>query len=71
MPLAVMNVGGVGTITSQVPAGHMNWFGVGLIQIGTWYHLYLTVAGAQEYLLQRLRSEKNERVAMMCVFFAG
>lgn len=71
MPLAIMNVGGVGAITSQVPAGHTNWLGVGLIQIGTWYLLYITVAGAQQHLLQRTWSAKNERVAMLGVFLAG
>ncbi len=71
MPIAVMNVGGVGAITSQVPTGHTNWLGVGLIQIGTWYLLYITVAGAQQHLLQRTWSAKNERVAMIGVFLAG
>lgn len=71
MPLAIMNVGGVGAITGEISAEHTNWFGVGLIQIGTWYLLYLTVAGAQQHLLQRTWSAKNERVAMIGVFLAG
>ncbi|WP_336365082.1 sodium:solute symporter family protein [Halalkalicoccus salilacus] len=71
MPLAIMNVGGVGAITGEISAEHTNWFGVGLIQIGTWYLLYLTVAGAQQHLLQRTWSAKNERVAMIGIFLAG
>ena len=71
MPMAITNVGGVSAITGEISAGHTNWFGVGLIQIGTWYLLYLTVAGAQQHLLQRTWSAKSERVAMIGVFLAG
>jgi SSS family solute:Na+ symporter len=71
IPVAVMNAGGVGAITSQAPSGHMNWFGVGLIQIGSWYLMYLTVAGAQQQMLQRTWSARNRRVAMFGTFLAG
>lgn len=71
IPIAVMNAGGVGAITSQVPSGHMNWFGVGLIQIGSWYLMYLTVAGAQQQMLQRTWSARNRRVAIFGTFLAG
>ncbi len=71
IPLAVSNVGGVGAISADVPSEHMNWFGVGIVQIGTWYLMYLTVAGAQQQMLQRTWSAKNRRVAMFGTFLAG
>ena len=70
-PLAVMNVGGVDAVFSGVPSGHTNWFGVGLVQIGTWYLMYLTVAGAQQQMLQRTWSARSKKVAMMGTFLAG
>lgn len=71
IPVAVANTGGVGTITSQLAPGKTNWFAVGLIQIASWYLLYLTVAGAQQHLLQRTWSAKNERVAAVGIFLSG
>lgn len=71
IPVAVMNVGGVGAITAEVPEGHMNWFGVGLVQIGTWYLMYITVAGAQQQMLQRTWSAGSRKIAMMGTFLAG
>ncbi len=71
IPTAVMNVGGVGTITTNLPEGHANWFGMGLVQIGSWYLMYLTVAGAQQQMLQRTWSAKNRRVAVLGTFIAG
>jgi len=71
IPAAVMNVGGVGQITAAAPQGHTNWFGVGLIQIGTWYLMYLTVAGAQQQMLQRTWSAGSRKIAMMGTFLAG
>lgn len=70
-PMAVANVGGVDAVTSAVPSGHTNWFGVGLVQIGTWYLMYITVAGAQQQMLQRTWSARSKRVAMMGTFLAG
>ncbi|GAA0681085.1 sodium:solute symporter family protein [Natronoarchaeum mannanilyticum] len=71
IPAAVMNVGGVGAITAEAPQGHTNWFGVGLIQIGTWYLMYITVAGAQQQMLQRTWSAGSRKIAMMGTFLAG
>ncbi|WP_306054951.1 sodium:solute symporter family protein [Natronococcus wangiae] len=71
IPLAVANAGGVGTITGGVPQGHTNWIGVGLVQIGTWYLMYITVAGAQQQMLQRTWSARNRKVAMFGTFLAG
>jgi len=71
IPVAVMNVGGVGTIFAEAPQGHTNWFAVGLIQIGTWYLMYITVAGAQQQMLQRTWSAGSRRIAMAGTFLAG
>ncbi|MDQ2050826.1 sodium:solute symporter family protein [Natronolimnohabitans sp. A-GB9] len=71
IPLAVANVGGVGAVTGDVPQGHMNWVGVGIIQIGTWYLMYITVAGAQQQMLQRTWSARSRKVAMFGTFLAG
>lgn len=71
IPAAVLNVGGVSEITAASPEGHMNWFGVGLIQIGTWYLMYITVAGAQQQMLQRTWSAGSRKIAMMGTFLAG
>lgn len=71
IPIAVSNVGGVETVTATVPEGHMNWFGVGLVQIGSWYLMYIMVAGAQQQMLQRTWSAKSRRVAVFGTFLAG
>ena len=71
IPIAVTNAGGIDTIAAGVPSGHTNWFGVGLIQIGSWYLMYLTVAGAQQQMLQRTWSARSKRVAMAGTFLAG
>ncbi|GAB7021001.1 sodium:solute symporter family protein [Halostagnicola bangensis] len=71
IPIAVSNVGGVDAIAADVPEGHLNWFGVGLVQIGTWYLMYLTVAGAQQQMLQRTWSAGSRKIAMMGTFLAG
>ena len=71
IPVALLNVGGLGAVTSQLPAAGTNWFGVGLVQIGSWYLLYLTVAGAQQHLLQRTWAAKNARVAKVGIFLSG
>ncbi|AGB39677.1 sodium:solute symporter family protein [Natronococcus occultus] len=71
IPLAVTNAGGVGTITAGVPEGHTNWIGVGIVQIGTWYLMYITVAGAQQQMLQRTWSARSRKVAMFGTFLAG
>ena len=71
IPIAVMNVGGVGAVTANVPDAHTNWFGVGLVQIGSWYLMYITVAGAQQQMLQRTWSARNRKVAVFGTFLAG
>jgi SSS family solute:Na+ symporter len=71
IPVAVMNVGGVDAIVSHVPATQLNWFGVGLVQIASWYLLYITVAGAQQHLLQRTWSAKSERIAKRGILLSG
>ena len=71
IPMAVTNAGGVGAIATAAPGGHTNWFGVGLIQIGTWYLMYITVAGAQQQMLQRTWSAGSRRIAMAGTFLAG
>ncbi|WP_049927178.1 sodium:solute symporter family protein [Halopiger goleimassiliensis] len=71
IPLAVSSVGGVGAITADVPTGHTNWLGVGIVQIGTWYLMYVTVAGAQQQMLQRTWSARSRKVAMFGTFLAG
>lgn len=71
IPLAVSNAGGVGAVTAAAPEGHMNWFGIGIIQIGTWYLMYITVAGAQQQMLQRTWSARSRKVAMFGTFLAG
>ena len=71
IPIALANVGGIGAVSGGLPAGHTDWFGVGLIQIGTWYLLYITVAGAQQHLLQRTWSAKDATTAKRGVFLAG
>lgn len=71
IPIALSNAGGLGAVTSSLPAGHVNWFGVGLIQIASWYLLYITVAGATQHLLQRTWAAKNARVAAIGIFLSG
>lgn len=71
IPLAVMNVGSVGTLTGGLPAAKLDWFGVGLMQIGTWYLMYITVAGSQQQMLQRTWSARSKRVAMFGTFLSG
>ena len=71
IPIAVTNAGGIDAIAAGVPSGHTNWFGVGLVQIGSWYLMYLTVAGAQQQMLQRTWSARSKRVAMAGTFLAG
>lgn len=71
IPIAVTNAGGIDAIAAGVPSSHTNWFGVGLIQIGSWYLMYLTVAGAQQQMLQRTWSARNKRVAIFGTFLAG
>nr|WP_305794606.1 sodium:solute symporter family protein [Halomarina rubra] len=71
VPIALSNAGGWGAVTTGLPEGHMNWFGVGLVQIGSWYLMYLTVAGAQQQMLQRTWSAKSKRVAVAGTFLAG
>jgi SSS family solute:Na+ symporter len=71
IPVALSNVGGIGAVTAQLPDSETNWFGVGLIQIASWYLLYITVAGAQQHLLQRTWAAKNARVAQYGVFLSG
>lgn len=66
-----MNADGISAITSQTPPGHTNWFGIGLIQIGSWYLMSLTVAGAQQQMIQHTWSARNRRVAMFGTFLAG
>ena len=71
IPVALANTGGVSAVASGVPSGHTDWFGVGLIQIATWYLLYITVAGAQQHLLQRTWSAQDATTAKRGVFLAG
>ncbi|WIV65909.1 sodium:solute symporter family protein [Natrialbaceae archaeon AArc-T1-2] len=71
IPMAVSNAGGLGTISGGVPDPHLSWFGVGLIQIGSWYLMYITVAGANQQMLQRTWSAKSRRVAILGTFLAG
>lgn len=71
IPIAVLNVGGVETVTANVPEGHMNWFGIGLVQIGSWYLMYIMVAGAQQQMLQRTWSAESRHVAIFGTFLAG
>lgn len=71
IPVALMNVGGIDAVTSALPAAHTNWFAVGLIQIASWYFLYITVAGAQQHMLQRTWAAKSERIAKVGIFLSG
>ncbi|WP_272913441.1 sodium:solute symporter family protein [Halococcus sediminicola] len=71
IPVALDNAGGFGTVATQLPTSHTNWFGVGLVQIASWYLLYITVAGAQQHLLQRAWAAKNVRVAKYGIFLSG
>ena len=71
IPIALANTGGVSAVANSLPTGHTDWFGVGLIQIGTWYLLYITVAGAQQHLLQRTWSAKDAVTAKRGVFLSG
>ncbi len=71
IPVAIMNVGGLGAITSELPAAHTNWFAIGLVQIASWYFLYITVAGAQQHMLQRTWAAKNVRIAKLGIFLSG
>ena len=71
IPVALSNAGGIGAVSSQLSPSGTNWFGVGLVQIASWYLLYITVAGAQQHLLQRTWAAKNARVAKIGVFLSG
>ncbi|HET7324830.1 MAG TPA: sodium:solute symporter family protein, partial [Halococcus sp.] len=71
IPVALSNVGGLGAVTSQLPPAHTNWFAVGLVQIASWYFLYITVAGAQQHMLQRTWAAKNVRIAKIGIFLSG
>lgn len=71
IPIALSNAGGVSAVRSALPAQHVNWFGVGLIQIGSWYFLYITVAGATQHLLQRTWAARSPRVAAIGIFLSG
>ncbi len=70
-PVALSNAGGLSAVTGTLPSGHVNWFGVGLIQIASWYLLYITVAGATQHLLQRTWAAKSPRVAAGGIFLSG
>lgn len=71
IPVALSNVGGLSAVTNSLPTDHVNWFGVGLIQIASWYLLYITVAGATQHLLQRTWAAKSPRVAAIGIFLSG
>ncbi len=71
IPVAVANIGGISAITGELPDSSLNWFGVGLIQIASWYFLYITVGGATQHLLQRTWAAKSPRVAAAGIFLSG
>lgn len=73
IPIALYNAGGWEVISqaSTTTASDLNWFGLGLIQIFTWYFMYLFVCGASQFLVQRVWAAKSNKVAVLGTFIAG
>lgn len=74
VPYAVLNSGGWSTLVSPVdstPAGQFNWFGVGLLQIITWYFMYVMFVSVGQPLVQRVWAARTTRTALWGTFAAG
>lgn len=74
VPYAVLNSGGWSTLVSPVdsaPAGQFNWFGVGLLQIITWYFMYVMFVSVGQPLVQRVWAARTTKTALWGTFAAG
>lgn len=73
IPIALYNSGGWDAITSspKTTPSDLNWFGIGLLQILTWYFMYVFVAGASQFLVQRVWAAKSTKAAMVGTLLAG
>lgn len=73
IPVALYNSGGFEVLKASeaITPTHFNWFGVGLLQIITWYFMYLFVAGASQFMVQRVWASRTTRGAMIGTLLAG
>lgn len=71
VPYAVYRSGGIATVTTELPVQHLNWVGVGLLQIISWYLMYVMTAGASQFFLQRVWAARSTHTAKLGTFLAG
>ena len=73
VPVALHNAGGWSVISQspKVVSGDLNWFGIGLVQIFTWYLMYLFTCGASQFLVQRVWAAKTTQTAVIGNLLAG
>jgi SSS family solute:Na+ symporter len=71
VPYAIWSAGGISVVTDGVPEAHLNWVGVGLLQIISWYLMYVMTAGASQFFLQRVWAAKSLFTARCGTLLAG
>lgn len=74
VPYAILNSGGWSSLTSPASpslSGQFNWFGVGLLQIITWYFMYVMFVSVGQPLVQRVWAARTTRTALWGTFAAG
>lgn len=71
VPFAISSAGGLSVITEGVPEAHLNWVGIGLLQIISWYLMYVMTAGASQFFLQRVWAAKSLFTARVGTLLAG
>jgi SSS family solute:Na+ symporter len=71
VPYAVSRAGGLSVITDTVPDTHLNWVGVGLLQIISWYLMYVMTASASQFFLQRVWAARSVFTARVGTLLAG
>jgi SSS family solute:Na+ symporter len=73
IPIALYNAGGWGIIanSTETSASELNWFGIGLLQIITWYFMYVFVAGASQFMVQRVWAARSTKAAVVGTLLAG
>lgn len=68
---AINNTGGWEKLNAAVPAGHTDWFGVGLVQIASWFFMYMFVVSAGQMLVQKVWAARDTKSAQWGTFAAG
>jgi SSS family solute:Na+ symporter len=73
VPVALHNAGGWQVIVNspEITSADLNWFGIGLVQIFTWYLMYMFTCGASQFLVQRVWAAKTTKTAVIGNLFAG